>query len=481
MPDKNPNPGTLRSPLTENHAGTAETAGLSLRMGIQCANSGMLAEAESWLQLAISLQPGHPAALTVLGDVLRRLGRIEEALPMLTAAVELAPGLHDAHLNLGIALCESDQLAEAVSALRAAIRLNPSQPRAHNNLGIVYKLQGHLDEALECLNEAVRLAPDFLAARSNRAMTLLLSGNFEEGWCEYEWRAREAKSPNRPLHEPLHAGMPLDGKTILLHSEQGLGDVIQFVRYAATLQEMGAHVIVECPERALSLIRTAPGVADVAPPGLPFPEFDFNAYLLSLPWILHPRSATKPVTVPYLSPDSQRVDAWRRRIGDERRLRVGLVWGGNPDTTYDRRRSMALQELAPILRDPAVKTYALQRGPRAEELAQLHGELCVVNLEEEDNDLMDTAAAMMSMDLLISVDTMPAHLAGALGRPVWLLLPFAPDWRWMTEREDSPWYPTMRLFRQPRPGDWESVMRQAAQALREANPNLLALRRVRAE
>jgi tetratricopeptide (TPR) repeat protein len=434
--------------------------------GIECARDGELGDAESWLGLALAFRPDHALAMLCLGDVLRRQGRVEDALPLLKKAVALVPEYWKAYSDLALALCDADRLLEAASALETASRLHLPDMTGRDatvacNLGAVRRFQGRPHDAIRLLTESTRLAPDFAEAHLNLAFALLVAGRFEEGWHEFEWRPKIALSPHRPLEAHLQAGLSLEGKTVLLHEEQGLGDLIQFVRYAIPLEQMGARVVIACNEAVHPLIRSARGVADVVPSDDSLSLFDLNTHLLSLPRIFQ----AIPLQVPYLHADPERVAAWEERLASEKRLRVGLVWGGNPGNSYDRRRSIPLARLTPLLRNPEVAFYALQRGPRMEELDQLDPGLTVVNLEEECDGIMDTAAAIMGLDLVISADTMPAHLAGALGKPVWLLLPFAPDWRWMLARQDSAWYSGMRLFRQRRPGDWDGVVEQVAKAL----------------
>jgi Flp pilus assembly protein TadD len=436
--------------------------------GLACARDGELGDAESWLGLALAFRPDHPFALLCLGDVLRRLGRVEEALPLLEKAVGLVPEYWKAHSDLALALCEADRLLEAASALEKASLLHLPDVTGRDatvacNLGVVRRFQGRLYDAIRLLAESIRLAPEFGEAHLNRAFALLEAGRFEEGWHEYEWRPKLALSPHRPLEAHLQTGLPLEGKTVLVHEEQGLGDLIQFVRYAVPLEAMGARVVVACGEAAHPLIRNARGVADVVPADDTLSLFDLNVHLLSLPRILPPVS----LEVPYLHVEPERVAAWQERLAGEKRLRVGLVWGGNPGNSYDRRRSIPLMRFAPLVSNPRAAFYALQRGPRMQELDQLDADLTIVNLEEDCDGIMDTAAAMMALDLVISADSMPAHLAGALGKPVWVLLPFAPDWRWMLARGDTAWYPSMRLFRQRRPGEWEGVIESAGKALAE--------------
>ncbi len=407
-----------------------------LRMGIECARNGLLDEAENCLRLTLGFGRENAAALACLGDVLRRQGRVAEALELLQSAPESC----DVLLNLGIALYDADRLEESAEALEKARRLNPADARVLNNLGATLKQLGRLEESLRYLDDAVRLAPDFAEARLNRAMLLLLMGQFEQGWVEYESR------PKRALIKPCRAG-PFAGKTILLLVEQGLGDLIQFVRYAAWLEQRGAKVLVECPKSMHELIRSAPGVASVTAD-----NFDLDAHLLSMAGLAHPREGFLHCDVPYLSPDPQRVEFWKQRFPDDGRIRVGLVWAGSASNANDRRRSLPAAELEPIVKHPNVAAYSLQVG------ALLPREWNVPRLETGAPSPAETAAMMMCLDLIISVDTMPAHLAGALGRPAWVLLPFVPDWRWGMNGHRTPWYPTMRLFRQSQPGDWKGVI-----------------------
>ena len=442
----------------------ASIAELPLHSGAEAVRSGMLEEAEACLELARAFRPEHPRTLACLGDVRRRLGRLPEALELLARAALLEPANPEILLDFGIALWEADRLDEARKTLDESCRISPSDARARNNLATVLKYQGRLEESLGRLDEAVSLAPHFAEAHFSRATTLLLSGDFLRGWSEYEWRPQSA--PVRPLAGHLRAGGALEGKTILLHAEQGLGDLIQFVRYSDWLEQRGARVLIACPESAVELIRTARGVADAFPHSS-LPDFDFDANLLSLPGIFHPTEGAMPCRVPYLSPDRRAIEAVAARIASDSRRTIGLVWAGNPAHANDRRRSLPVPELLPILRRPELVPYSLQFGPGSDDLALLPQN---VEVRPLTLNLTDTAAAVMCLDLVITVDTMLAHLAGALGKPVWLLLPYIPDWRWRLDREDTPWYPTMRLFRQESPGDWHGVIQRVVAALDTLGP-----------
>ena len=434
-------------------------ANLPLQSGLEAARSGLLEEAHGLLQLARAFRPEHPSTLASLGDVQRRLGRLSEAIELLARAARLEPANPEILLDLGIALYQAGRLEEARKALDTSCRLAPSDARAWNNLATVLKQQGRLDDALRYFDQAVRLAPDFAEAHFNRATALLQSGDFLRGWSEYEWRPQSA--PVRPLADFLRAGGALEGKTVLLRAEQGIGDLIQFVRYAAWLAQRGARVLVECPESAVELIGTARGVAGAVPFGH-LPEFNFDANLLSLPGIIHPAEGPPPCEIPYLFPNRRSIETWVARI-TRSRLRVGVAWAGNPAHPNDRLRSMPPLEFLPILRHPAVAAYSLQFNPRSGDLSLLPN----IEVLPLPANLVDSAAVMMSLDLVITVDTMLAHLAGALGKPVWVLLAYMPDWRWMLGRNDTPWYPTMRLCRQTRPGDWSGVIQRVVAALEE--------------
>lgn len=428
-------------------------AGRPYQEGLERARNGEFADAEGWLWLAHLFQPEHVPTLSCLGDVLRQLGRVEEGAGLLEQAVALDPGNWEAHSDLGLALCELDRLAEASAALERAEALHGLDARLAVNLATVRKCEGRVDEAFRLVEEALRIQPDFAAAHVNRAHLLLLAGRMEEGWQEYQFRPQKKILKERSLK-----GCHWEGQRVLLHQEQGAGDLVQFIRYAGLLKD--AVVTVSCDERFIPLMRGARGVADAVSWNAPPPESDLEANVMSLPQILG--ADFTRMEVPYLEVDPQRVLAWREQLANERRMRVGLVWGGNPANPVERRRRIPLGRLAGILRNPDIAFYSLQQGPQRAELAESPG---VVDLAPHCEEVTEAAAAMMNLDLIISTDTMPAHLAGALGRRVWVLLHYMADWRWMQGREDSPWYPGMRLFRQTRLGDWDEVACRVSDAL----------------
>jgi len=338
-------------------------------------------------------------------------------------------------------------------------------------IGDALRHEGSNGEAIACYRVALRHDPDCAAAHLALAHSLLLTGNFEQGWEEFEWRWRAGGISPCPFSQPLWDGSPIEGRTILLWAEQGLGDTIQFIRYAALLERGGARVVVECQPGLAGLLETVPGVEKVVPFRSPLPDFDVQAPLQSLPRILCTRLETIPAQVPYLSADPELVERWGPPIAAFEGFKVGLTWAGNPSQVNDRARSLTLAQLAPLARIPGVALFGLQLGLQAAELHSPPPGLILTNLVDESSQISDTAAIIMNLDLVISVDTMVAHLAGALGRPAWTLLSFSPSDRWLLGREDSPWYPTMRLFRQPRPGDWQSVLERVAEALKHAAPS----------
>jgi len=302
----------------------------------------------------------------------------------------------------------------------------------------------------------------------NLALALLVQGHFPEGWEEYEWRwkTKGLLSPRQLLPQPLWDGRPLAGRAILLHAEQGLGDTIQFIRYLPLVAQRGGRVIVECQPELQRLVQAMTPDIPVLARGQPLPDFAFQCPLLSLPKALGTTLATIPATVPYLHADAQNVQMWRDRLaGHGSALKVGLIWAGNPHHKNDRNRSVKLASLAPLAQVPGVQFYSLQKGAAAAQAKTPPPGMDLIDRTDDLQDFADTAAMIANLDLVIAVDTSVVHLAGALAKPVWTLLPYCPDWRWLLKRQDSPWYPTMRLFRQPEIGDWDSVIQQLAAAL----------------
>jgi hypothetical protein len=313
------------------------------------------------------------------------------------------------------------------------------------------------------------LKPDYPEAHANHAHACLQAGDWRRGWVEYEWRRKTKPcSPSR-FSQPLWSGESLAGKTILLHAEQGLGDTIQFVRYAPLVKRYDARVIVECQKPLLRLLAGCPGIDRLIGEGEELPAFDVQAPLMSLPAILNTTLENMPADVPYIFAAPELVARWRERLGSIEGFKIGISWQGNPRFPGDRFRSIPLRCFAALARLPGVRLISLQKGAGREQLVEVRDDFPVVDLadelDEEAGPFMDRAAVMKNLDLVVTSDTAIAHLAGALGVPAWVALKFAADWRWLLDRSDSPWYPSMRLFRQQTRGDWSQVFARMADAL----------------
>ncbi|HYV39536.1 MAG TPA: tetratricopeptide repeat protein [Gemmataceae bacterium] len=447
-------------------------------------------EALPHCQMALRLRPAFPQALNNLGNVRQNQGLLDEAVRYFEEALQLAPTYADAWYNLANTLKSQGKLSDAIEHYRQAIRLLPDHRDAHNNLGVLLHESGRPDEALPQLEEAVRLHPDNAEARWNRGLARLLTGDWPRGWVDYEWRWRQKGYPQRSFAEPLWDGADLSGKTILLFAEQGLGDMLQFVRYVPLVKDRGGQVIVECPSTLVPLWTSLAGVDQLIPREQLLPPFEVQAPLPSLPGILGTTVDNVPAAVPYLNADPCLVEKWRVQcrvggvfgthpgdlVGSEDSTHptthhpphlVGIAWQGDPSYRHDCQRSIPLSQFAPLANVEGVQLISLQKGFGIEQLAANPFPVRDLGnqLDEKSGAFMDTAAIMKNLDLVISSDTAIAHLAGALGVPVWVALPFVPDWRWLLDREDSPWYPTMRLFRQISPGQWENVFQRMAQEL----------------
>lgn len=415
-------------------------------------------EAVKYFRQALSIRGDYAEAYLNLGAVLRELRRFDEALIMLKQAVRLYPTMSNAHNNLGLVYNDMGRFTDAERCFEEGLRLNPRSVEAHNNLASNYKEQGRVPESLAGYDVALWLDPNSASAHWNRSLALLLAGRLEEGWQEYEWRWKRMQKP-RQFPQPAWDGSPLEGKTLLIYMEQGLGDMIQFIRYTRLAKERGGKVIVECPALLVPLFKTCADIDHVVAEATPLPPFDAHAPLLSLPRLFGTTLDTVPNRVPYLSPEPERIAQWKHKLGNAA-FRIGIVWQGNPNHGWDHHRSFKLAHLAPVAQLPGVQLVALQKEFGIEQLK--HPPFPITVLDEDDpkgtkRDFLDTAAVMKSLDLVITCDTATAHLAGALGVPVWVLLAKVGDWRWMLSRDDSPWYPTLRLFRQKALGDWEEV------------------------
>lgn len=413
---------------------------------------------------ALALDPANAEACNMLGNALTGMGEAGCAVAFYRQAIRLRPAYAEAHNNLGSALRALDQPDDAETALREALRLRPAYASALANLGLVLQDQRRWSEALDCFDRALAADPAHATAHGNRALLLLLLGRLAEGFAEYEWRWRMPgfSTPLRDFRQPRWGGGALAARTLFVHAEQGLGSAIQFARFVLAAVGRGGPVILECQrplERLFrqSLAAPAGPAAAVTVKGEALPEFDTHAPLMSLPHLLGTTLETVPAEVPYLRPHEDDRAKWQARLSAAARPRIGLTWAGNPEHENDRNRSMPASALAPLIEGASGSFFSLQVPAGPADLARLPPGR-VTDLAPDLHDFAETAAAIHSLDLVISVDTAVAHLAGALARPVWLLLPHLPEWRWMLDRPDTPWYPTMRLFRQAAAGDWGSVV-----------------------
>jgi tetratricopeptide (TPR) repeat protein len=447
----------LRPDYAEAHRG----------LGLALGRQNKVDESIVALRRAIELKPDDAEAHNHLGNRLKLQGKLDESEASYRRALALRPGYVDAHNNLGNVFFRRGRLDEAEACYRKALELRPSYPDGYGNLGIVHMGRCRYDDAVASLRKALELRPAYPEAMCNLSQALLVLGQFREGWDKYEARWKLPAMPPRPFRQPWWRGEPILGQTILLHVEQGLGDAIQFVRYAPLVRALGADVVLEAPRELMRLF--APLARDgvrLVQRGQPLPHFDVHCPLLSLPGALGCDLDNMPAAVPYLAGDEAAVARWRERLGDRSKLKVGLVWAGNPQHGNDHNRSFRPHAFKPLFEIPDVAFFSLQKQQRPSDAGDLAQLGAIVDLAAELKDFSDSAAALAALDLLVAADTSIVHLAGALGRPVWTMVPFSPDWRWLTARDDTPWYPTMRLYRQPREKDWGSVMRRVAEDLR---------------
>jgi tetratricopeptide (TPR) repeat protein len=425
---------------------------------------GRASDAEASYREALAQNPEFALAHQNLGLLLQDQGRHREAVACHQLALRFNPNSADPHQGLGSAFGRLGEYDAAIHHFREALRLNPHIATGHHNLATALKLAGRLDESLACFENAVRLKPDYALAHMNRATVLLQVGDLERGWREYEWRWHVPDSSPRRFPQPIWDGKPLQGRTILLHAEQGMGDVLQFIRYAQLVRDSGGRVVVSCPGLLLKLLSRCRGIDQLVDQKEPLPGFDVHAPLVSLPGLFNTTLKTIPAEVPYLFADPTLVEKWHQRLASIRSPKVGVCWQGNPENPGDQRRSFPLADLEPLSRVARICLVSLQQGPGVEQIATSRFPILTLgdDFDREAGAFMDTAAVMKSLDLVVSADTAVAHLAGGLGVPLWLPLARWPDWRWLLDRDDTPWYPTMRLFRQQEPGNWSGVFERIA-------------------
>ena len=484
----------------------ASHAATHVNLGNVLLQSGEPQQALASYQQALQCDPGLADAHSCLGVVFEQLGHVSSAIDSYRRAVALRPDYALAHFNLGTALKQDQQFEPALISLQRAIELNPNLADAHNNLGAVYEKLVQMEEAQRSFERAIQLAPDRGEFRANlgsvlrdreqpeaaiasydehlkrfpddpdsrcgRGLALISLGRVREGWAEHEYRIQSKQFDSTlNLPQPLWDGSPLNGRTLLIHAEQGLGDTLQFIRYAKMAEQLGENIVLAVQPALLPLLKCS-GFKNLISNELPLPDFDVQAPLMSMPHIFKTDLETIPADIPYLSVEPERIKKWRQRLSQFDGLKVGIFWQGNPRHYRDRVRSFSLRCFAPLARASNVQLISLQRAA-SEQIAEVAHEFQVhvlEGLDAEGGAFMDTAAVLANLDLAVVCDTAVGHLAGALGVPVWMAISVGPDWRWMFNREDTPWYPSMRLFRQTKPRQWSDVFERMAAELAQFRP-----------
>lgn len=484
-------------------AGDPEHVEVLYLLGLVWQRRGVLRESVAWYQRALRLDPEHGLAYLQQGIAYLRMGEKHAAANCFRQSVFFRPDDAEAHFHLGVALNSLLEFEEAVASHRRALALAPDHSGAYSDLGLALMRQGKLDEAVECHRQSVALRPDWAGGHSNfgvtrvrrhetreahecferglaldpenvfinfnRSNTFLLEGDYASGLALYDYHR---KLYRHRWQERRWQGEDLAGRTILLYAQHGLGDTLQFVRYVPTVSARGGRVMLQVQDPLLPLFAGLEGVSGLRGLSEPPPLFDVQATLMELPAILGDTLETIPRRVPYLRADPALVRSWSERLRGDHGFKVGIVWQGHPGHQESLHRSCRLTDFAPLAAVPGVRLYSLQKGAGTEQLAASAFPLTdwSEELDAASGAFMDTAAILQSLDLMVSIDTSVCHLAGALARPTWLALPYWVDWRWLLDRNDSPWYPTLRLFRQPRPFDWAGVFEEMAAALRTYVP-----------
>ncbi len=450
--------------MSESAKNRAKRAQRIFEKAISAHREGRPDEAIAGYVRVLDIDPDYSQALNNMGVALRAQGAFHAAAASYRRAIALNPDDPGSHSNLGNALRALGRHDAAEASHRQALTVDPNYLEARYNLGLVLKDQGKFDEGIACLEEAVRRKADYVDAHWDLALAWLMTGDLRQGFDEYEWRWRLPETKPRRFDKPAWSGGALNGRVILLHAEQGMGDSIQFARYAALVAAQGGRVILECQTPLVALFEQLEGVAQVVARGDALPAFDVHAPLLSLPRIFKTDLASIPAPGAYLTADAARGERFAGLL-DAKRLNVGIAWAGKPSHRNDRNRSAGIEPFIDLLGTPGAAFHSLQVGPRAADLAATGCAGLIRDHTANINDFADTAALVAALDLVISVDTSVCHLAGALGKPCWVVIPYTPDWRWLMQREDSPWYPSLRLFRQASFGDWPGVFSRLTAAL----------------
>jgi tetratricopeptide (TPR) repeat protein len=464
--------GLLRQAVSLSPNSTA----MHFNLGIVFLSRGQLVEAANCFRETLRLDPANVQALFNLGNVLKDLGQLEQAIACFRRVCRQQPTHTAALNNLGILLQDQGCYDEAIQCFREVLRLQLANVDAYNNLGMAFKDIGQVVEAGACFEQALRIQPDHPTVLWNRCLLRLQSGYFADAWIDYEHRWTQTGMIPRTFPQPRWDGSPLIQKTLLVHAEQGLGDSLQFLRLLPLIQRQGGKVVFECQPALVRLLQGIPGADLIVPAGSRLPDFDLHLPLMSLPGVLGTTLANIPANIAYVSADGALIEQWRQEIASQRPnhskiFKIGIAWQGdlkhrglsNRSLT---RRSLALTLFEPLAKVKEVALFSLQVGPGSEQIPNAPFPLVDLGSRFDPNSLEDLAATLMNMDLVVTIDTAVAHLAGALGRPVWNLLSTIACWRWLSGREDTPWYPTMRLFRQRQLGEWGEVMERVVNEVR---------------
>jgi tetratricopeptide (TPR) repeat protein len=437
---------------------------LRMHAGQILAASGRHGPAIVELEHALAIAPNLVDAHIALGNSQQAIGHYAEAIAVFQKVLAARPENLDAQFNLANALRLSGNSDAAIAEYRKTIALQPTHISALNNLGNLFHELGRFDDAILSFRHAISEARDHPPAHYNLGVTLLLTGDLEQGFAEYDWRRREspeAEGACISFPQPMWTGEALAGRRILLHAEQGFGDTIMFARYAPLVAGRGGDVILQCQPALARLMKSIHGISKIIPAGDALPEFDLHCPLLSLPMVFNTSLDSIPANNPYLQPDPADLAVWNDRMKPIASPRVGLAWAGSAAHANDINRSIPAELLAPLAKVDNVQFVSLQK----DNVRKVSPPIRVRDFTNDLPDFADTAALLANLDLIITVDTAVAHLAGAMGKPVWVLLPHVPDWRWLLNRNDSPWYPTMKLFRQPSRGDWGTPIQVIVQLL----------------
>jgi tetratricopeptide (TPR) repeat protein len=441
-------------------------------IGMLLKDQGKLFEALNYYRQAIELRPTYVEALNNLANALHGLKDIKGAIDCYRNAINIEPTYHLPYYNLGKILSDEGNLNEAIDHYKQAIELKPDWPDSYNSLGSVLTLLGRHDEAIDCYDRALELRPDFPLAHYNRAISQLLLKNYEQGFLEFEWRwkVKEFDEHPFPFEHARWNGSLQKNRTVLIHDENGFGDFIHLIRYASLVKELVGTVIVKCSKPLERLIKTCPGI-DQTIIGWPKPsDFDFHTPQLRLPYLLKTTANNIPAGIPYFSVDTNLIEQWREKFNQITNYKIGIFWQGNSAYNKDIYRSVKLMQFESLAKLDGVQLISLQKDIGVDQISEARKRFPVMEIDGINSmhwDFMDTAAVMKNLDLVVTVDSAVAHLAGALGVPVWVLIPIGPDWRWGVEGEDTPWYPTMKIFRQQEFQNWTDVFKRVSEAIKE--------------